>query len=516
MRRLTLSILVLLCLAPSAGAAVGRAKFRPAAGDGIPNQYLVLLNQTPRAFASHAQASQAMASTLADLRGRYEFTSQRVWTSALMGFSIIATEAEARRLAADLRVRSVEQDVQATPESVISGVPWCTALAPYCLSSNDPMHVNSFPTNTRAFPTSPQTITCPNTRPSWTPSCIDNWGLDRSDQPILPRDGSFTWSADGEGVHVYVLDVGVKATHRELTGKIGTGYNAVNTGSLDDCSCHHHGTTVASIIAGKTYGLAKGATIHPVKVYDYCASQGGTIGVFVTGLNWIAQNHQSPAVTNLSGGNLTSFVTSPSFVAAVRGLIQSGVTFVQSAGNQGEDASAFSVSQPDPTYNVADAIVVGAVQELQEGSVHDGRWVADASDPSYQDTTWHTGYCRYQNGNLKPLYTGHYPNLHQLRDQCGSNYGSSVSIWAPGAWVTVAGWDNTLNADQTYCSITGTSMAAPHVTAVAAMYLQDHPTATPHDVKAAILAAAMPNVLDTTGQWAIESGSPNLLLQVVP
>jgi subtilisin family serine protease len=201
-------------------------------------------------------------------------------------------------------------------------------------------------------------------------------------------------------------------------------------------------------------------------------------------------------------------------VAAARGLIASGVSFVQSAGNQGEDAGSYSVSQFDPTYNVANAVVVGAAQEIQEGPIQlDGRWVADASDPFYQDAFFvynhhvvtHTGECVDRDGNLK--------NPH---NQCGSNYGQSVTVWAPGAWITSAGWDDTLETAGAFCSITGTSMAAPHATGVIARYLETHPTATPAQVKAALLAAAAANKLATSGTWAIKPGSPNLLLQAIP
>lgn len=494
-RRISVALLFLLL----AAHLVAAEKFRPAKRGGIANRYLVLLEDgdVPKRAVS-------------ELGARYRFQQRDVWSSALKGFSIVATEAEARRLAADPRVRLVEQDMQFSANELLSGVPWCTAQN---LQVGDPGRVSVLPKNTRPFPTSPQSITCANTNPSWSPDCIDNWGIDRSDQPSLPRNNSYLFTTTGVGVHVYVLDGGIKATHREFGTRVGAGFNAVNNGSLDDCLSYHHGTAVASIIAGATYGIAKSATIHPVKVVDFCTNSGGTTGIYVTAFNWIAQNHQSPAVANLSGANDASLVSSPSFVAAARGLIQSGVSLVQSAGNQGEDASTYSMIQFDPTYSVANAIVVGAAQEIQEGPAIDGRWVADASDPFYQDAFYtynfqlivHTGECVDRDGNLK--------NPH---NQCGSNYGQSVTLWAPGAWITSAGWDDTTDTAGAFCSITGTSMAAPHVTGVIARYLQNHPTATPAQVKAALVAAAVPNALSTSGTWAIKSGSPNLLLQAIP
>jgi subtilisin family serine protease len=484
-------LLVLLFAATAIVAAPAREKFRAAKRGGIPNRYLVVLDDDHLGTDRLGKAARA-SGVLAELGVLYRVQPREVWTSALRGFAVVATEAEARRLAADPKVRFVEQDASFAAEELLSAVPWCTQLS---LGEGDPDRVTSLPKNTRAFPTSPQSLICANTNPTRSPECVDNWGLDRTDQAFLPRNQSYVFNSTGAGVHVYVMDSGIKATHRELGTRVGNGFNAVNAGSLDDCISNHHGTAVASIIAGATYGIAKAATIHPVKVVDACLGGGGTAGTYVTAFNWIAQNHQSPAVANLSGANRTNLVTSPSFVAAARGMVQSGVSFVQSAGNQGEDASAFSVSQyPDPTYNVAHAIVVGAVQEIEEGTILlDGRWVADASDPSYQDVPYQTpsgafrlrvGFCRDSAGTLKPNH-----------DQCGSNHGQSITIWAPGAWITSAGWDDTLDAAGAYCSLTGTSMAAPHVTGIIARYLQSHPTATPQQVKAALLAAARPGVL---------------------
>jgi subtilisin family serine protease len=505
-------LLALFLTATAIAGAPAQEKFRSAKRGGIPNRYLVVLDDDHLGKNPLGKAARA-DDVLAELGVLYRFQPREVWTSALRGFAIVATEAEARRLAADPKVRFIEQDASFTAEELLSAVPWCTQQS---LALVDPERVSVLPKNTRALPTSPQTLICANTNPTVSPECVDNWGIDRTDQAFLPRNQSYVFNSTGAGVHVYVMDSGIKATHREFGTRVGNGYNAVNTSSLDDCLSYHHGTAVASIIGGATYGIAKGVTIHPVKVLDSCTSGGGTVGTYVAAFNWIAQNHQSPAVANLSGANRTDLVTSPSFVTAARGMIQSGVSFVQSAGNQGEDASSFSVSQyPDPTYNVADAIVVGAVQEIQEGPIQlDGRWVADASDPSYQDAIYSVpgggvrirgGHCLDRDGNLKPDH-----------DQCGSNHGQSVTIWAPGAWITLAGWDDTPETAGAYCSLTGTSMAAPHATGIIARYLQTHPTATPQQVKAALLAAARPSVLSTSGTWSIKSGSPNLLLQPIP
>jgi subtilisin family serine protease len=159
----------------------------------------------------------------------------------------------------------------------------------------------------------------------------------------------------------------------------------------------------------------------------------------------------------------------------------------------------------EPT-GVPDAIIVGGYTELSvDGPLRNGRWVADYSDPLYGGTRYTKGLCVNRQAGQPPVY-------------CGSNYGSCVTLWAPSQYIVTAGHDNGPTPSGAYCLFTGTSLAAPHVTGVIARYLQNHPTATPQQVKAALVAGAMPNVLQTTGINSIlpATGSPNLLLQIVP
>eukprot|EP00240_Pyramimonas_obovata_P015329 CAMPEP_0118932856 /NCGR_PEP_ID=MMETSP1169-20130426/10656_1 /TAXON_ID=36882 /ORGANISM="Pyramimonas obovata, Strain CCMP722" /LENGTH=296 /DNA_ID=CAMNT_0006875559 /DNA_START=132 /DNA_END=1018 /DNA_ORIENTATION=- len=111
------------------------------------------------------------------------------------------------------------------------------------------------------------------------------WGLDRIDQQDLPFDNTFAPAGDGAGVHVYILDTGINSAHTEFAGRIGDGYDFVDNDS-DPEDCQGHGTHCAGTALGATYGVARAATLHGVRVLD-CGG-GGTWASVIGGMNWVA------------------------------------------------------------------------------------------------------------------------------------------------------------------------------------------------------------------------------------
>lgn len=177
------------------------------------------------------------------------------------------------------------------------------------------------------------------------------------------------------------------------------------------------------------------------------AGSGTTAGV-VAGIDWVTANHSGPSVANMSlGGGASTAIDT-----AVRNSISSGVTYAVAAGNSSANASSYSPAR------VTEAITVGA-------------------------TT---------NTDARASY---------------SNYGSVLDIFAPGSSIT-AGWYTSDTATNT---ISGTSMATPHVAGAAAVYLAGHTSATPAQVASALTAGAVTGRVTSPG-----TGSPNRLLQIVP
>ena len=276
------------------------------------------------------------------------------------------------------------------------------------------------------------------------------WGIDRIDQRDLSLNDSYTYPNTASGVRAYIIDTGIRVTHSEFGGRAVHGYDAVDN-DFDATDCNGHGTHVAGTVGGSTYGVAKNVTLVGVRVLD-CQGSGSNSGV-IAGVDWVTANAVKPAVANMSlGGGASSALDD-----AVRRSINSGVTYALAAGNGdflGRPADACNGSPS----RVAEALTVGAT---------------DSTDV----------------------------------EASFSNYGTCVDILAPGVRITSAWYQSDTQTN----TISGTSMATPHVAGVAALYLESTPDASPAQVASALTSNASANKI-TLHSRSSSGGTPNLLL----
>ncbi|NYF56126.1 S8 family peptidase [Micromonospora purpureochromogenes] len=274
-----------------------------------------------------------------------------------------------------------------------------------------------------------------------------SWGLDRIDQRNLPLNSSYTYPTTASNVRAYIIDTGVLYGHNDFGGRAVSGFDAVDGGSADDCN--GHGTHVSGTVGGSSYGVAKGVQIVGVRVLNCQGS--GTNAQVVAGIDWVTANAVKPAVANMSlGGSANSSIDT-----AVTNSINSGITYAVAAGNGDFLGNRQNACNYSPA-RVGSAITVGATQ----------------------------------NNDAAASF---------------SNFGTCVDILAPGVNITSA-WYTGTGATNT---ISGTSMASPHVAGAAALVLSANPSWSPQQVRDNLVNAATPNVVTNVG-----TGTPNRLLYV--
>jgi subtilisin family serine protease len=349
--------------------------------NAVNGHYIVTLKDT------NGLSAKAVTTQSDSLSIKYGAKVGYKYTSALHGFSVTATEAQAKQLAADPNVAAVQVSHKFTVSDVAS------------------------------------------------------WGLDRVDQKDLPLDKTYTPTNGGEGVTAFIIDTGVRATHETFGGRVKGGFDAIDGDDNPDDG-FGHGTHVAGTIGGTEYGLAKAVNIVPVRVLGDDGS--GTTEQVVAGIDWVTKNHQGPSVANMSlGGGADEALDT-----AVQNSIASGVTYGVAAGNESADASGSSPAR------VAEAITVAA---------------SDINDAQAEF----------------------------------SNFGEIVDIYAPGVDIT-SSWNTD---DQATNTISGTSMATPHVTGVAALYKGTFGDASASTITSWTNSNATAGVIRSN-----PSGTPNRLL----
>ncbi|MFC6879454.1 MULTISPECIES: S8 family peptidase [Actinomadura] len=380
-----LAVLVLLlgagALGGPANAAEGTVINADAPGT-VEGQYIVAL----KGGTSLAPGAQAPVTAQAkSLARRYGGSVQSVFSAVLRGFAADMTAAQARRLAADPAVRYVQKGVM----------------------------VHTAGGGTQPNPPS--------------------WGLDRVDGR---QDRAYTYPGAGTGVTVYVVDTGVRISHRTFEGRASNGYDFVDKDATAQ-DCHGHGTHVAGTVGGEEYGVAKDAQIVAVRVLDCDGYSPDRYAI--EGLEWIARNARKPAVGNMSIGSDPPVPEPQAFREATRGAIRAGIQFAIAAGNDSRNGC-------DTPGDVSEAVTLGSTDE----------------------------------GDWRSYF---------------SNYGRCLDLFAPGGDIVSADYGSDTGA--TWMS--GTSMATPHAAGALALYLEGHPNATPQESRNAVVKAAQPGVISDAG-----------------
>jgi Subtilase family/Peptidase inhibitor I9 len=346
------------------------AKFRRL-NKAIADQYIVVFKDD--------LAPSSLSSVANELTHRHGGQIKYIYEHALKGFALRASETQAMALSHDPRVAFVEE----AAEVVLTGV-------------QQPIQSDQ-----STF-----------------------WGLDRIDQSDLPLDSAYHYNRVGSGVHVYVIDSGIRLSHQEFGTRATAVYDFARPASDPNFGYDslNHGTFVASVIGGRTVGVAKNALLHSVRVL---ASSPGNAQDLISGIDFVAANHIAPAVANISLA-INNACTTTAVDVAVQNLINSGVTVVVAAGDRESNANCTSPA------HVTSALTVGSTTST------------DSRTPN-------------------------------------TSGGSVVDLFAPGAgngqFIPTA----SNSSDQGFEGFSQSSAAAPHVAGVAAQYLEEFSLNSPND-----------------------------------
>ena len=274
---------------------------RPSAVSGLLGRYIVTLDD------SVADPAAVARSQTGSVGGNLD----RVFNTALKGYSASLPQALLSGLLANPLVRSIEPDVEVKLSATQANPPY---------------------------------------------------GLDRVDQRDRPLSRSYTYTTTGAGVRAYVIDTGIKSDHPDFANRIAPGYNVLDR-SRNVSDCQGHGTHVAGIVAGSTYGVAKAATIVPVKIFR--CEDTTSMSAIVAGVDWATADHRpgQPAVANISvAGGISAALD-----RAVRALSDDGVAVAVAAGNESADACATSPARVPQVLTVTASDVSDAMASFSNG-----------------------------------------------------------------------------------------------------------------------------------------------------
>lgn len=379
----------------------------------------------------------------------------------ILGQYVVMLRSNTARTAVDKRVSAAANNAEAhTLAGTVSG----TVLHSYSSVHGYSTHMSATAAITLA--NNPRVLSVTQDRKvtiAGTQTNPPSWGLDRIDSRfggIAHMSNQYTYSTLASNVHAYVIDTGIRTTHTDFGGRATVGVDLVNDGNVDG-DCNGHGTHVAGTIGGTKYGVAKGAQLVSVRVLD-CAGS-GDFSSAIAGIDWINLNAVRPAVVNMS-------ISGPYYQPmndALEASVALGIPYAVAAGNNfGIDGSNTCDSSPSSAVN---AVSVGS------------------SDISDVESTY-------------------------------SNNGPCMDIFAPGENITSASCKPHIGtvtepctSDTLAATISGTSMATPHVAGAMALYLATNPTATPATVWNYLNTQSTKNVITH-----VLAGTPNKLLYTNP